>query len=55
MTMDQIEDEVRQLAKEAAKNRERECPICFDLMPTETNLPGQLLRCVQCHHAFHTR
>jgi len=55
LTMDQIEEEVRKLAREDARSRERECPICFDLMLTETSIPGQLLRCVQCNHAFHFR
>ena len=56
MTMDKIEAEVRKLAgEEDARSRERECPICLDLMLTDANLPGQLLRCVQCNHAFHSR
>ena len=55
LTMDQIEEEVRKLAREDARSRERECPICFDLMLIETKIPGQLLRCVQCNHAFHSR
>ena len=55
LTMDQIEGEVRRLAKEDARSRERECPICFDLMLSDANLPGQLLRCVQCNQAFHSR
>ena len=46
LTMDQIEGEVRRLAKEDARLRERECPICLDLMITDANVPGQLLRCV---------
>ena len=54
--MDQIEEEVRKLAKEEnARSRERECPICLDLMLTDANLPGHLLRCVQCNQAFHSR
>ena len=55
LTMDQIEGEVRRLAKEDARLRERECPICLDLMITDANVPGQLLRCVQCNQAFHSR
>jgi len=56
LTMDEIEEELRKLASEEdARSRERECPICLDLMLTDANLPGQLLRCVQCNHAFHSR
>jgi len=55
LTMDQIEGEVRRLAKEDARLRERECPICLDLMITDANVPGQLLRCVQCNQAFHSK
>jgi len=55
LTMDEIEGEVRRLAQEDARVRERECPICFDPMLTDANVPGQLLRCVQCNQAFHSR
>jgi len=55
LTMDQIEGEVRRLAKEDARSRERECPICFDLMLNDANVPAQLLRCVQCNQTFHSR
>ena len=49
LPMEEIEEEVRRMAKEEAEVKAKECPICFDPMVSK------LLHCKQCNQAFHSR
>ena len=49
LPMEEIEEEVRRMAKEEAEVKAKECPICFDPMISK------ILCCKQCNQAFHSR